>query len=154
MLWVRIDNRLVHGQVVEGWVPYVRARALCVINDDLSNDPLRQEIMRLAVSSELEIVFSSIASAGKCAQDLRRRIQGENILFLFANCSDARRAYESGMEFSKINVGNLHYAPGKRQVCTHVALSSDDVSCLDFFVKKGLEVDFRCVPNKPVHVTW
>ncbi|NCC23964.1 MAG: PTS mannose/fructose/sorbose transporter subunit IIB [Deltaproteobacteria bacterium] len=154
MMWVRIDNRLVHGQVIEGWVPYVRARALCVANDELSVDPLRQEIMGLAVSSDLDLLFSRVAEAARCVRDLCRRWPGVNMLILFASCTDARRAYEDGLEFSQVNVGNLHYAPGKRQLCSHVAVSQEDVNCLNFFVKKGLEVDFRCVPNKPVHVSW
>ena len=48
MFWVRVDNRLIHGQVVEAWVPYVGAHSILVGNDDLAQDELQQEIMAQA----------------------------------------------------------------------------------------------------------
>ena len=49
MAWFRIDNRLVHGQVIEGWLPYLNAGHLIVANDALALDELQQQIMRLAI---------------------------------------------------------------------------------------------------------
>lgn len=49
MTFVRIDNRLVHGQIIETWLPFTRARTIVVANDELAADPLRQEIMSLAI---------------------------------------------------------------------------------------------------------
>ncbi|WP_462324826.1 PTS sugar transporter subunit IIB [Desulfoplanes sp.] len=153
MLWVRIDNRLVHGQVIETWLPYTKARTIIVINDELAEDPLRQEIMLLAIPQNIDLVFSRVAKAEKAITAAREKRHGMSILLLFSSCSDARLAYTHGLAFSRLNIGNLHYGPGKKQVCDHVALGSEDITCLQFFSKQGIDLDFRCVPNKPVQVT-
>ncbi|MDD2219358.1 MAG: PTS sugar transporter subunit IIB [Desulfoplanes sp.] len=153
MIWVRIDNRLVHGQVIETWLPYTKARAIMVVNDDLADDPLRQEIMYLAIPHDVELLFSRVAGAGEALLRAEESLKNTHILVLFATCSDARNAYTHGLSFSQLNVGNLHYSPGKKQICDHVAVGSDDISCLDFFSRRGVTLDFRCVPNKPVQVT-
>ncbi|MBT8763408.1 PTS sugar transporter subunit IIB [Desulfohalobiaceae bacterium Ax17] len=149
---MRIDNRLVHGQVIETWLPYTKARVMIVVNDDLAADPLRQEIVKLAIPQEVEIIFSSIEDSLAYVKN-RFESQEGSVFILFATCEDARMAYEKGLDFDSLNVGNLHYGPGKKQVCAHIALSQEDISCLKFFTKKGVKLDFRCVPHKPVQVS-
>lgn len=143
MLWFRIDNRLVHGQVIETWLPYVEADLLLVVNDAIAVDPLQQSIMSLAVPARVDIEFLPVKTL---AATLHATTQPD-ILILFADCQDARKAFEDGCIFKKLNIGNLHYASGKRQICVHVAVSPEDEKCLAFFRDKGVELDFRSVPN-------
>lgn len=151
MFWVRIDNRLIHGQIIETWLPYTGAAVLVVANDELATDTLRQEIMSLAIPNDVQVVFSRI---DKLNEVLSRVRMGESLdaMVLFSSCPDARRAYELGLAFEGLNIGNLHYGPGKKQVCAHVALSNEDQACLEFFLRKGVKLDFRCVPNDSVLV--
>jgi len=153
MFWFRVDNRLVHGQVIEGWLPYLDARELIVVNDALATDVLRQQIMQLAIPGRIRVSFVPVADAKKLYDSL-----GTNeisSLFLFADCQDVARVVEQGVRMSRLNVGNMHYAMGKRQICTHVAVSEDDVACFAFLRNKGIELDFRCVPgDDPVVEEW
>ncbi|QAZ67890.1 PTS sugar transporter subunit IIB [Solidesulfovibrio carbinolicus] len=147
MAFVRIDNRLVHGQIIETWLPFTHASRIVVVNDDLAADHLRQEIMSLAIPDGVAIVFLPVADlAGYFSH---APLDLPEALILFASCRDAQVAYEYGFDFANLNLGNLHYAPGKRQVCPHVALSKEDESCLDFFRDKGVRLDYRCVPGDP-----
>ncbi|MEF3696530.1 PTS sugar transporter subunit IIB [Desulfolutivibrio sp.] len=145
MHFVRIDNRLVHGQVIETWLPHTRARMIAVVNDELAGNMLRQEIMSLAIPDGVDIVFLPVAKmtaffSGSARQDM-------DALILFSSCADARAAFESGYGFTCLNLGNLHYAAGKKQICPHVALSKEDETCLRFFVQNGVKIDYRCVPG-------
>lgn len=153
MLWVRVDNRLVHGQIIETWIPFTKSRTIIVANDDVKNDVLRQEIMGLAIPSNVEKVFLAVDEV----HDYMERIfassgRDPDVIVLFANCTDARRAHENGMAFKALNLGNMHYAAGKEQLCPHVALDDDDRDCLAYFDRTGVDLDFRCVPNEPVLV--
>jgi mannose/fructose/N-acetylgalactosamine-specific phosphotransferase system component IIB len=149
-MWVRIDNRLVHGQIIEAWLPHIQAKEIWVANEELFHDRLRQEIMGLAIPQGVEIRFFLPASLVEEAHAPEKA--GREVLILFASCSDARQAYERGFRFRVINIANLHYGPGKTQLCDHVSLSTDEISCLSYFDRKGVSLDFRCVPNKPVQV--
>ncbi len=148
-LWVRIDNRLVHGQVIETWIPYCRARILVVANDELKRDELRQEIIKLAIPPSLQILFCEIKSVREEVRKLLKEDES-SIFILFASCQDARNAYANGLSFPILNIGNLHYSPGKLQICDHIFLSSEDIDCLRFFREEGISIDFRCVPNKQI----
>ena len=151
-IWVRIDNRLVHGQVIENWLPYCKANMLVVANDTLACDELQQEIVSLAVSGNVGLVFTPVDYSLETFRSLYSSYRPQELFFLFATCSDAQRAYESGLQFKLLNIGNLHYGPGKKQVCEHVALDGKDRECLRFFQMEGVKLDFRCVPNKQVQV--
>lgn len=151
-VWARVDNRLVHGQVIETWLPYSDARSIVVGNDELAQDPLQQEIIKLAVPQGVEISFSTIAGILEQVSRIHNKRYSKDIFLLFHSCEDAKAAFEAGVNFHALNIGNLHYAPGKRQICDHIALSQDDMHCLRFFQDKGIRLDFRCVPNIQVQV--
>jgi PTS system mannose-specific IIB component len=152
VFWVRVDNRLIHGQVVEAWVPFVGARHILVGNDDLAGDELQQEIMSLAIPRAVESAFLPI---DQLAADPRVSGPGrDSTLLLFSSCLDVRRAVEKGLALELLNVGNLHYAQGKRQLSPSVSLGAEDESCLRFLMSKGVELDFRCVPNDTAAVRF
>lgn len=155
MLWVRIDNRLVHGQVIETWLPYTGARVLLVANDELAADDLQQEIMSLAIPNSTTTLFIRVDQVSETLRTQSAKGRAANdVLVLFEGCADARRAYDSGFSFPVLNIGNIHYGPGKVQLSPSVALGTDDESCLRFFSRNGVELDFRCVPNDPNQVKF
>lgn len=150
MFWVRIDNRLVHGQVIESWLPFTDARFIVVANDELAADELRQQIMSIAIPLGIDISFVPVAGAQEHLA--AKKLLNKDVLVLLASCADARRAFESGLVFQRLNLGNLHYGPGKRQLCQHIALSKEDEGCLAFLAGKGVNLDYRCIPSDPVDV--
>jgi PTS system mannose-specific IIB component len=151
VFWVRIDNRLVHGQIIESWLPFTDASAIVVANDELAEDELRQQIMSIAIPLGVDIAFVKVNLVQAYLSE--RKLLGRNVLVLFASCPDARRAFEAGLKFARLNLGNLHYGPGKKQVCQHIALSGEDEGCLDFLKTQGVNLDYRCVPGDPVDIS-
>ncbi|WP_291327410.1 PTS sugar transporter subunit IIB [Desulfovibrio sp. UCD-KL4C] len=154
MFWVRIDNRLVHGQIIETWLPYTHAKSIIVANDAVADDSLQQQIMSLAIPQSVSCFFSSIDDLQDSVLNVGADSKCGNTIILFSSCEDLRLAMEKGFKFSTVNIGNIHYGPGKKQISPSVALSSDDESCLHFFKGHGIELDFRCVPNDPVQVRF
>jgi PTS system mannose-specific IIB component len=150
---VRIDNRLIHGQIIETWLPYTGATALIVANDQLAGDILQQEIMSLAIPQTVSSAFVGVEGVAEAIHRFRAK-DAADVLVLFSSCSDAKRAYDSGFAYDILNIGNVHYSPGKHQISPSVALSDEDEGCLKQLSKKGVILDFRCVPNDPVQVRF
>ena len=148
MTWVRIDNRLIHGQVIETWIPYTRAKHLLVVNDEFADDVLRQQIATLAVPDRISVDFIHVSEI----VDFARNNPMPETLIIVADCEDAKRIHDEGFMFESINIGNLHYSPGKKQLCDHIAISNDDEECLKFFANEEITLDFRCVPNQPLQI--
>lgn len=151
MFWVRIDNRLIHGMVIKAWLPHTGAKTLVVVNDDVAENEELQDILSLAIPSRIRVMFTKVEDL-PCYLPTGKDL--EKSFFLFANCRDARRAFEKGFVFPSINLGNIHYGQGRKQICDHVALSKEDEDCLDFLVQNGVLLDWRCVPKKNVRVRW
>ncbi|WP_419787968.1 PTS sugar transporter subunit IIB [Pseudodesulfovibrio sp.] len=150
MFLVRIDNRLIHGQVIEAWLPYTGAKTVIVANDELAEDVLQQEIMSLAIPQTVDSLFVGVEKL----HDTVEEGGSSDVLILFSSCADARRAFDNGFSFNLLNVGNVHYTPGKKQISPSVALSDDDEGCLRYLSRKGVVLDFRCVPNDPIQVRF
>ena len=148
-MWFRVDNRLVHGQVIEAWLPYTGSKHLIVANDELDADMLRQQIVELAVPQRVSTHFIPV-----CELAATLDMCGEDSFVLFANCQDARRACDDGVEMSVLNMGNLHYGPDKLQLLPHVALSGRDREDLRIIRQHLVQLDFRCVPTENVRDSY
>jgi PTS system mannose-specific IIB component len=154
MQWVRIDNRLVHGQIIETWLPYTHAKYLLVANDETAEDSLQQQIMSLAIPQSVNCIFTRVDAVSEAVAKLDSSSENSSCLILFSSCNDVKRALDKGLSFDALNIGNIHYSPGKKQISPSVALNSEEESCLRYFVNIGIELDFRCVPNDPVQVRF
>ena len=78
----------------------------------------------------------------------------KDTLVLFANCLDAYLAFEEGVRFDTLNVANLHYSPGKKQLCVHIALDENEEHFLTYLKEHNVKLDFRCVPGEVIALSW
>lgn len=153
MIWFRIDNRLVHGQIVEAWLPYLSATTIVVANDEMAANPLCQQIIMLAIPRRVRTFFKPVAELKSFLAALE--LEGEDTLVLFKDCTSLQQAVESGLEVSICNIGNIHYSAGKTQICQHVALSTEEYACLKSLTGNGMTLDFRSIPvDKPILKNW
>jgi len=146
MAFVRIDNRLVHGQIIETWLPFTRARVIVVVNDALAADFLRQEIMSLAIPAGVRIEFLPVAGL---LPFLTRTPGCDDALILFSNCHDARNRLRRGFGFTALNWAISITPRGKSRFAPMWPWSREDECCLDFFRDRGVRLDYRCVPSDP-----
>lgn len=110
--------------------------------------------MSIAIPRTIKSSFVGVEGLAEEVEQIVKNDDSSGILILFIGCPDAKRAYDSGFGFETLNIGNVHYTPGRKQVSPSVALSDEDEACLRQLSKKGVELDFRCVPNDPVQVRF
>ncbi len=141
---VRVDCRLIHGQVVETWLPHTGANCLLVANDDLASNGFLRSVMELAVPPSIHVMFCALDEvAGRLAEIDRR---GEKAILLCSSFSDALRIYHSGVRFPSLNIGNLNYAAGKVQISPSVFFSPEDFDLVHCFCHSGVAVVIRATP--------
>ncbi len=148
---VRVDNRLVHGQIIEGWVPYIKAGCIFVVDDDVANDFFRETVIKMAVPREVDVVVYSVeAFAGSVPF---KQGFGKKAIVLFSNITDALRAYNMGFKFNKLNVGNVYNEACRHQLSTCVLLSDRDMESIKSLLHLNVEIELRRVPReKPTNV--
>ena len=144
LVLTRIDNRLVHGQVLESWVPFVQADCILVANDDIASNPLKKMMMEASVPSRVQIQIDRVEHIVALLQS--DQYQNSKILLLFGTTTDALRAFHLGLEFNQLNLGNLHAERGKAQLCCTVFLDPSDVEDLEYLDQHGVTISARCIP--------
>ncbi len=148
---VRIDDRLVHGQVVEGWLPALKAVQILVISDLAAGDSTQFALMRLALPEEVSL---SIVGVRESVEAFRAaRDSEESVLVLAPGPGEILALVEGGVELEEVNVGGLHYAAGRVQLGRAIYLSSADVKSMKALAAKGVRLAGRAVPtDKPLDV--
>ena len=142
---VRIDSRLVHGQVAAAWVRAIGARHIVVANDEAAKNPMRQRVMRMAVPQGVEVLFRTVPEAA----DTLRSLGGDPTLAVVETPADVLALVEAGVRPRAVNVGNLHMAAGKRRVAPAVAVDEGDCVALRALRERGVEVVVRRTPLAP-----
>src|SRR5574340_1068159 len=145
---VRVDNRLVHGQILEAWLPFVNAACIVVVDDEVAGDFFRETVIRMAVPREVEVIISG-------AEEFARNYtysngRGKKTIFLFSSIDGALKAFHLGFRFEKLNLGNIHNAQSKenRAPCSScIFLNDKDVkNIIDLMNSSGVQVEMRRVP--------
>ena len=140
----RIDSRLVHGQVLEAWVPYVDADCIVVANDEVAGTSFQCMVMQAAIPSSIKLIIGTLEETVcilSSADLLRKRV-----LLLFARSEDALKILQLGGSYAKLNLGNMHSSVGKdRYTCT-IALDQHDIETLQQVEDQGVTIVSQCVP--------
>ena len=141
----RIDDRLLHGQVVENWLEVLRPKRVVVVSDSAFEDPILLELYRAALPPGVEVDVLPIAGAAARIAALAR----EPVLVLIASPADALALVEDGVEVASINVGGLHHAPGRERLLDYVYLGAADRAALAALRARGVELVAQDVPRRP-----
>jgi PTS system mannose-specific IIB component len=144
LVLARIDCRLIHGQVVEAWVPHMSADSLIVANDDLAGNPFLRSVMELAVPPAIRVRFCRLDEAVPVLADAERN--GERSILLVASTADAVALRKAGAAFILLNIGNLHFAAGKVEITPSVFFSPEDFEALGWFRSHGVTVLVQGTP--------
>lgn len=141
----RIDSRLIHGQVLEAWVPYVQADCIVVADDAVAGTPLQRMIMQAAVPSDIRLVIGTLEEVATllASSELSRC----RTLLLFSSSDDALRACRLGIGYAKLNLGNMHAADGKSRYSCTIALDQHDIDNLQQVEAAGVVIVSQCVPT-------
>ncbi|HZW35550.1 MAG: PTS sugar transporter subunit IIB [Deltaproteobacteria bacterium] len=144
LVLVRVDCRLIHGQVVETWLPHTGANCLLVANDDLATNAYLRTVMELAVPPSIHVMFCRLGDVASSLGEIDSR--GEKAILLCATFEDALRIHRTGVRFPSLNVGNLHYATGKVEISPSVFFSPEDFDAVHSFCHNGIAVNIRATP--------
>lgn len=142
---VRIDDRLIHGQVVEGWIPHLRAELVLVASDAAAGDELQVSLMRLALPESVALEALTVQQAAR--HPGFRKEQSKRVLVLAPGPLEVLRLLEAGAAFSTVNVGGLHYTAGKVQLGKAIFLSKEDKDALRQINRRGVRLEGRALPN-------
>lgn len=142
---VRIDNRLIHGQVLEAWVPAVKANCIVVANDQAAAAPFQRLLMEAAVPKRIKVVVGSVAESSAILST--GELDAYRVLLLYATSEDALSGFRSGAPFHHLNLGNMHAGEGKQKLSCTIALDPEDIGNLQQLEAGGVRIVTQCIPS-------
>jgi mannose/fructose/sorbose-specific phosphotransferase system IIB component len=143
---IRVDDRLIHGQVVVGWVKTLKTECLVVVNDAIAANTMQKTLMEMAVPADLKVCFYTIEGAARAVAAKKENLKS---LLLFSNPADVLAFAEKGVDLASINIGGMHFCEGKRQVGKIICVNEEDVKAFRKLKQKGVELEVRAVPGDP-----
>jgi PTS system mannose-specific IIB component/fructoselysine and glucoselysine-specific PTS system IIB component len=140
----RIDDRLIHGQVVVGWGQPLDLRFLVLVDDEVASSDWEQELYRMGVPPDMDIYFDAVETA---ASNLDRYQEEERRgLLLTGDIATMSRLVEATDDIRRVNVGGIHHRPGRTQRLRYVFLTAEEEQQLRQLASRNIEVTAQDVP--------
>ncbi|MBI4060074.1 MAG: PTS sugar transporter subunit IIB [Elusimicrobia bacterium] len=142
---LRIDDRLIHGQVVEGWLPSLGVDLVVVASDAAAADEVQTALMKMALPSAIGLLVLPVA--GAAAAITSPGMSARRALVLVPGPAEALSLVENGVLVDRINVGGLHYTVGKVQLGRALFLDEKDRLALRALAARGIRLEGRALPS-------
>ena len=142
---VRVDYRMVHGQIVAKWIKFRPVDRLILADDSLVDDPFMGDIYRMAVPDrEVDIV-----KLGDVQTAIDRK--NDTVLLIFKDVASAYMVYKNGLQLPELNVGAVQNSAQRKAVVQGVALTVEEYEKLSEMKAEGVNVFLQPIPeNDPV----
>ena len=142
---LRIDHRLLHGQVAFSWTQYIGADCILIANDNVPNDDLRKTTIKLAKPPEDKLVIKNKADSN---DSIKSGVTDKyRLLIVVESVEDAWRLANGVTQINSINLGGIKAKPGSRNISKAINLSPEEIDQLNQLAGQGIEIEIRQVPN-------
>ena len=138
---VRVDYRLVHGQIVAKWIKFRPVDRLVLVDDVLINDDFMADIYRMSAGGK-EVDITTVADV---SQTLNRK--DDSVMLIFKDVDGAYQAFKDGLSIPELNVGAVQSAPNRKNAVQGVALSPEEYDKLVEMKAAGINVYLQPIPE-------
>lgn len=145
LVLVRIDDRLIHGQVATAWVKVTRANKIIIVDDAVAQDFFIVKVLKMAAPQGIKVEVSDINTA---IEVLKKSEESTDKIMILAKTP--KTIYEmmlAGIEIKELNIGGMGAGPGRKQVYKNISASPEEKEVLKKIVDLGTDVFIRIVPD-------
>jgi PTS system mannose-specific IIB component len=142
---IRVDDRLIHGQILESWIPYLKAQCVVVANDILAEDQFQMAILSMAVPERIKLRMVNIESVKELSED--PELLNKTTLIIVSSVLDAYRIIQKG-NISRINLGNMRSSGADKQLMYSFWVRKEDIMMLKELIAQGISINLQSVPRE------
>ncbi len=146
LVQVRIDDRLIHGQVVVGWRNVLKPERIMLCSDEVANSDWQKTIYLSAVTND---IAASVLTLQETIQFLNsKKANEERILLLVDTPKTVVDLVKAGVKIDEVNVGGMHFRPGKNQIAPFIFVDEKDIEYFRQLFAYGIKLEGRDVPTR------
>ncbi|HEY6866424.1 MAG TPA: PTS sugar transporter subunit IIB [Candidatus Eisenbacteria bacterium] len=145
MSWVlhRVDDRLIHGQVIVAWGRRLRPSRIWVVDDASAADPWERDLLA-TVAPGIEVKVATVAEAAAAYAEEAAAAGGA--FLLVRDLRSALALVEAGAAIASFTLGGLHYAPGRDKINEYIYLGAEDRRAARALLARGVRLEVQDVP--------
>lgn len=143
--FVRVDHRLLHGQVAFSWTSAVGADCILIANDDVPKDDLRKTSIKLAKPNGVKLVIKSIQDS---IDSINSGVTDKyRLMIVVESITDAKRLIDGCPQIKQLNLGGTKATSETRNISKAMNVTEQEITLLKELMAQGVEVEIRMVPN-------
>lgn len=142
-VFIRIDDRLLHGQVVVSWIPYLKANEVIVADDEYADDEFMCELIRSSAPEGISVHVLSVDDTA----DFLNNIDNENKILVLLRSIEGIKCLTEKVNVDGINVGGVGAADGRKRYYNSIHLSDEEIDILKSLAKNNINVEIRMLPK-------
>lgn len=143
---VRIDDRLIHGQVATTWTRNYDIEQILIIDDKAKNDPVAQSVANFAVPAGVKVLIFGVEQFGEVMKKnpIKRRT-----MLLFTNPIDILYIVNQGLEIKEVNAGGMRFNDSRKRLSKAISVTEDENQAFKSLMDKGIHINVQMVPKDP-----
>jgi PTS system mannose-specific IIB component len=145
LVLVRIDDRLIHGQVVTAWIKHTNGNRILIIDDKLVSDRMMMRVLKAAAPPGINVEVMTIADAAALLK--QDAAPDERIIILVKTPDVLEKISEGGVELKSIVIGGMGITPQRKRYNKSLSASDEEVACMKRLMQKGIAMTFQLVPE-------
>jgi len=145
----RVDERLIHGQVVVGWGNRLEFNRVVLVNDQVASNPWERELYLSCVPPDMKATILSVNEA--VSEILQDEFATERTVVLVDSPFDVLTMVKKGVKLDSVNVGGVHSKAGRKKILPYLFLSPEEISAFRRIISTGIRCECRDVPLAEKH---
>ena len=141
---VRIDDRMLHGQVVSTWLKDFGIEQVLIINDKAANDPIQKSIAGLAAPKEVKVHLFGV---DQFIDILKKTPIKRKTMLIFTTSTDVLKLVENGLDIKEINVGGMRYNENRTRLSKAVSVTSEEEEAFRKLIERNIKVFIQMIPK-------
>lgn len=144
----RVDDRLIHGEVVTAWTPTMRANRIIIVDDEVAKDEFNVRVVKALAPAGTKVFVYDVENASD--RLMRPGKEGERIIVLTKSPTTFDRLVKAGVPFKEVNLGGAGIRGERKPFINNVALSPEEVQSCESLQQQGVRVYYQLVPEQGV----
>lgn len=145
IVFTRIDDRLIHGQVMTAWVHETKANEIVIIDNEVAQDDFLKMIMTSSAPAGIKVL---IMSEEEATNYLTQEADGNKLIVLVKNPTVIKNIIDGGVKIEKLNVGGMGARKDRTQLYRNISVSDEERACFKQIMLGGTSVYVQVIPEE------
>lgn len=141
---VRIDERLIHGQILLKWIQYFQCDQILVVDNETASDPIMSSLLRLSLPAGVSM---NICSLNQGIHEILNGADTRSVMVLVKELQTVKELWSGGVPLKHVNLSRIPFGPGRRRLTNGIYTNKEEEKLLRILTDAGINIIVQMVPE-------